>query len=402
MWDFEGGCDIYNNTFYGGGTLDIAGNYLRKTTYAYSVKIYGNKFLISNQLLFNPHQVIGICVEAFTDIDGIWIYGNQIKNFGVGIQMTQGNAGTKYMQNIYIYHNVFENIGYSDLANDYGSGIEVSWQAPVSYMDNINILNNTIAGTTAYGIKWDVFTTNTNITIKNNIISGFRSYGIYFRDELPYYGGSVSGSQTNNIVYNSSTITFTAGVTHSGYTNSGNLTSNPVFVSSSDFHLQSTSPAINAGTTVTLPTANVDYDLVLIGTPSEIGAYEYGTSVTSPTVTTTDISSITTTTAVSGGTIVSNGGSSITLSGICWGTTVNPTTANSKTIDGTTSGNWADNITGLTQNTGYHVRAYATNAVGTSYGSDRQFTSLLPTSTYKVKYNGKFVKAGGKILIVTQ
>ena len=58
----------------------------------------------------------------------------------------------------------------------------------------------------------------------------------------------------------------------------------------------------------------------------------------------------------------------------------NPTTADTKdTAEGTT-GAFTTSITGLTPNTLYHVRAFATNSVGTSYGSDVTFTTLAATS----------------------
>jgi uncharacterized protein (TIGR02145 family) len=95
-----------------------------------------------------------------------------------------------------------------------------------------------------------------------------------------------------------------------------------------------------------------------------------------PTLTTSAVSSITKYAASAGGTITSNGGSVITASGICWSTTSTPTTSNSKTTDGTTSGTFTSTITGLTAGTTYYVRAYATNAIGTSYGANQSFTTL--------------------------
>ncbi len=86
-------------------------------------------------------------------------------------------------------------------------------------------------------------------------------------------------------------------------------------------------------------------------------------------------SNITTSTAVSGGNVLSDGGAAVTARGVCWSTTSNPTTANSKTIDGTGTGTFASNLIGLTANTVYYVRAYATNSLGTSYGSEVSFTS---------------------------
>jgi uncharacterized protein YjdB len=70
------------------------------------------------------------------------------------------------------------------------------------------------------------------------------------------------------------------GVTPSSYTNSNNLTSDPDFVSSTDFHLNVGSPAIDAGVTVLDRTT--DYEgSAMNGTP-DIGAYEYDGTVNIP------------------------------------------------------------------------------------------------------------------------
>jgi plastocyanin len=87
------------------------------------------------------------------------------------------------------------------------------------------------------------------------------------------------------------------------------------------------------------------------------------------------VTAITQTTATSGGNITSNGGGTVTARGVVWGTAANPTTANSSTSDGTGLGIYSSAITGLTANTLYHVRAYATNSAGTAYGNDVSFTT---------------------------
>ena len=101
------------------------------------------------------------------------------------------------------------------------------------------------------------------------------------------------------------------------------------------------------------------------------------TAATLPVVTTkTPVTNITSITATGGGNIISNGGATVTVSGIVWSTSVNPTTANSKTTDGwAIGGPWISDMTGLTASTLYHVRAYATNSVGTAYGNDVTFTT---------------------------
>jgi len=92
-----------------------------------------------------------------------------------------------------------------------------------------------------------------------------------------------------------------------------------------------------------------------------------------PTLTTTTISSISSVSAVTGGNITSDGGSAVTVRGVCWGTSQNPGITNFKTSDGIDSGLYSSSITGLTPNTTYYVRAYATNSVGTAYGNSVTF-----------------------------
>jgi uncharacterized protein (TIGR02145 family) len=108
-----------------------------------------------------------------------------------------------------------------------------------------------------------------------------------------------------------------------------------------------------------------------------------------PTVTSTEITSITTTSAVSGGNITSDGGASITVRGICWNSSTGPSTTNNKTTDGIGSGSFTSNLTGLTAGITYYVRAYATNSVGTAYGDELSFTTsaaaaVVPTLTTSV------------------
>ncbi len=77
--------------------------------------------------------------------------------------------------------------------------------------------------------------------------------------------------------------------------------------------------------------------------------------------------------ATCGGYVNSDGGSEVTERGVCWATTQNPTTNDSHLSDGSGTGEFSVEITGLTVNTTYHVRAYAVNDKGTAYGDDVTF-----------------------------
>ncbi len=106
---------------------------------------------------------------------------------------------------------------------------------------------------------------------------------------------------------------------------------------------------------------------------------------TAPTVTTNTITNITETTATGGGNVTSDGGDNVMARGVCWSASSNPTTSNNLTNNGTETGSFTSSLTGLTENTTYYVRAYATNSEGTAYGNQEQFTTqasaTLPTVT---------------------
>ena len=100
-----------------------------------------------------------------------------------------------------------------------------------------------------------------------------------------------------------------------------------------------------------------------------------------PTVTTNTVSNVTTSTATCGGDVSSAGGTYVTARGVCWGTSQNPTVSGSHTTNGSGTGGFTSNITGLSANTTYYVRAYATNSAGTAYGTQRTFTTTAGAST---------------------
>lgn len=96
-----------------------------------------------------------------------------------------------------------------------------------------------------------------------------------------------------------------------------------------------------------------------------------------PVLTTIDVYSINQTTAISGGNITSDGGETIISGGACWSVNQDPTIDDNKSIDITDSGVFTSSLTGLKSGTTYYVRAYATNLIGTGYGNEVSFTTLL-------------------------
>lgn len=96
-----------------------------------------------------------------------------------------------------------------------------------------------------------------------------------------------------------------------------------------------------------------------------------------PSVQTSAVTNVTFSSAVCGGNVTSAGSSDVTARGVCWGTAINPTTANACTNNGDGTGIFTTSITGLDASTHYYVRAYATSFDGTSYGSNVEFTTTI-------------------------
>jgi len=160
-----------------------------------------------------------------------------------------------------------------------------------------------------------------------------------------------------------------------------------------DYNLSSTTISINAGaTTGTATITGVDdaldesnetviVDITDVANGTESGTQQVTATITddddsvAPTVTTTTQDEVTTVSADLGGNVTADGGASVTDRGIVWGTTSNPTIANNKEDNNTGTGVFSETVTSLPSNTTIHVRAYATNSAGTSYGSNISFTT---------------------------
>jgi uncharacterized protein (TIGR02145 family) len=122
-----------------------------------------------------------------------------------------------------------------------------------------------------------------------------------------------------------------------------------------------------------------------------------------PVIITTSVSNITSTSAVGAGLITSDGGKPVTARGFCWSTNNIPTIADSKTSAGSGIGIFSSSITGLSQNTTYYLRAYATNDNGTGYGEILPITTLnivLPVVTTAPITGIQYLKAvgGGEVI----
>jgi hypothetical protein len=110
-------------------------------------------------------------------------------------------------------------------------------------------------------------------------------------------------------------------------------------------------------------------------------------ALTTPQIATFNGAGIGGTSANSGGNVTNSGGSIVTARGLCWSTNANPTISDSLSLNGSGLGTFTAVLNGLTMNTTYYVRAYATNAQGTGYGNEQSFTTtsqILPPQSIPI------------------
>ena len=114
------------------------------------------------------------------------------------------------------------------------------------------------------------------------------------------------------------------------------------------------------------------------GQPAQSVAFSgTGTAPTYPAaVASTAPSAVTKTSATAGGTVLDEGGSSVTARGVVYGFEADPSLSTGAVAAGSGLGAFTAQLTGLLPDSLYYVRAYATNALGTSYGEQFTFTTL--------------------------
>lgn len=102
------------------------------------------------------------------------------------------------------------------------------------------------------------------------------------------------------------------------------------------------------------------------------------------TITTISATNVSYTSATVGGNVTNDGGAAITERGVCYSTSANPTTANTKITSGSGTGSFVCNLTELQDGTTYYACAYAINEKGVAYGNEVSFTTkgkTIPTVT---------------------
>jgi|GEM_PF-2964798 len=269
MWSQRGGVEIYDNDIT--GAIDVGGYDTNDDGgYGYALKIYRNTIGIPALSAYN-HYLLHLELGVH---DGTFIYQNYFYNASRPVTFsTTSSALVQGQEDIYIYYNIFNNVRKSG-TGWFGYCFDINPSVAVT-IHNLQILNNVVYAPTellyAFIQSNDATTTFTDMVVRNNIVSNAHAC-------VEITNGTVTGINVdNNDFYNTSHQTDYTGSTVTGNTLNNNITSDPLFVTvGSDFHLQSTSPCINAGIDVGLLS---DYlGNPIIGLP-DIGAYEYSLEI---------------------------------------------------------------------------------------------------------------------------
>jgi hypothetical protein len=98
-------------------------------------------------------------------------------------------------------------------------------------------------------------------------------------------------------------------------------------------------------------------------------------NVVLPSVEMVSITEVTANTVKITSKVTDDGGGIVSGAGVCWGLSLNPDLSAQVYNAGAGKGTFISVLTNLTNNTTYHVRAFATNEKGTVYSTDRTFTT---------------------------
>jgi hypothetical protein len=109
-----------------------------------------------------------------------------------------------------------------------------------------------------------------------------------------------------------------------------------------------------------------------------------------PSVITASVTNLPGGSVICGGNVTSDGGSFVSAKGVVYGLISNPTILDNMTIDGNGIGIYISNLNNLIPNSTYFIRAYATNALGTSYGNEATFVTI-PSLSIGSTYAGGIV-----------
>ena len=216
-------------------------------------KVHNNVVHLDERADGNPSTRLAFGLDAWNNVNSthdIEYYDNVAYNsyYGFIVSSEQGGA----VENVKVYNNIAYNIIRAGFAIPWWSGTKDGVKSNIQFVNNVSYNNG-------YGFQ-NTSPLNENVLIENNIFSQ-NTVSVQL----------LSGSESqftvdHNLFYGS------------GGTYGTNLViGDPKFVNptGADFHLQSGSPAIDAGSPLNAPDSDFDGNARPQGAGYDIGAYEY-------------------------------------------------------------------------------------------------------------------------------
>ncbi len=289
---------------YGGGialydaspllsNLNITANQITGTGWAYGAGVYcDNSSPIMRNVQINKNESNGdrthgggiYCTDGSSPLlSNVTISENQLKNsswcYGGGMYCSNNSNPT--LNKVYITSNYL-----SDNASWYhGGGIYCNNNSSpvlINVLIALNIMGN---GGNWYdgGAIYCQDNSNislTNVSMSENIRengSTISGSGIYCENSTILLTNTISWNDNpgSEISLQSGTITATYSDIRGSWAGTGNINAYPLFISTTDFHLQSISQCINTGTLAGAPSEDIEGNPRPIGFYPDMGAYEY-------------------------------------------------------------------------------------------------------------------------------
>jgi uncharacterized protein (TIGR02145 family) len=327
--------------------------------------------------------------KSFSTLDGI-------------PDLTTDSANNITATNATIYGNIIENDGLEILEK--GFCWNTSTNPTIS--SNYQVVTGTILG--SYNAQISVLSLNTKYYLKSYVKN---SEGTYYGNELSFTTEDGLPTVTTTTISN---IMATSAESGGNIIDDGGFTINTRGVcwstnSNPSINDNKTANGNGVGTFIS-NLSNLEFSTTYYvrAYATNINGTVYGeeynftTNDGTPDLTTTETTNIAATSATSGGNITDDGGFAITVRGVCWSTSTNPVITDAHTTDGTGTGSFTSNLTGLIESTIYFVRIYATNENGTVYGNEISFTTNdgIPdlTTTETTNIAATSATSGGNII----
>lgn len=135
--------------------------------------------------------------------------------------------------------------------------------------------------------------------------------------------------------------------------------------------------------------------------PAIITNYTTNTLAVPPSVATTAVTGLTNTSVNFTGEVTEEGGAPVIQKGFCWSMNPLPTINDLLTNNSQNTSTFTNSLSGLPEASTYYVRAFATNAMGTSYGEQMSFTTLSTATLPQLELAGLVLYPNPVTSIVT-